>query len=1008
MSDKSFFTQVEERFSSFQALFKHLDRLQHLQLDNLLTTSEQRYKTILAPMREGQLRQPSPTECLEYWVDFCQRSLLYLDALRQRGDNTLAYERAGYPLLLKFPYETLIDGRDLPCPVNYSLLKIIPEADQPVDKERAPVIVIDPRGGHGAGIGGFKQDSAVGESLRAGHPTYFIAFSHSPESGQTLHDIGAAQARFLEEVTHRHPSAGKPIVIGNCQAGWALMGLAAARPELPGLVIINGAPLSYWSGEEGRNPMRYSGGLLGGAWMTRLASDLGNGRFDGAWLVSNFEGLNPANTYWNKYYNLFSNIDSEVPRFLDFERWWGSPTLLNREEIEMIVDDLFIGNRLTGGLGAQSSEVDLKKIEAPVVVFCSYGDDITPPQQALNWIADIYPSDLALRKAGRTIIYLKHASVGHLGIFVSGAIARREHRELLDANEAIALLAPGLYEMIIEDVPVTDESEPSYDVYFEPRRIVDILCDDNSERERDDEREFAMVNHVSQVNSTLYELFVRPWMSPAINEQSAEMIRKAHPFRMQQYFHSSLNPSFSWLAGSTPLVRANRQEVSADNPLLAWQESFSTLVEAQLNIFRDVRGASQEMKFHRVYGALATLTGMQKPDTQQSESQLEDHNVTEDLRDSLTQGGGLEALSRILLLLGHESGKYSKGRVHQLAEKSRSVMQEFDMDFSNIREIIDQQGLLVFALPAESLATLPQLLVDNEKRKVLLDTVIKLVPELLIAEGTIGELWRQLHQLFEQPIPAFVQPKLSASSVAVDKTELVFPVKKTVTPVKAVKEKAAQSLAAESLKPKTPKAVAKKTAKPAAKPKAVAVVADKEKTTAAQTPIEKPLAPAKKPVAKQQELPVSAAQTVSATADQAKAATQVSTDKLPEQAQAKETTAPVKAAVNKPEQPAIAAKAAEVAQKEKTTAVQAPVEKSTDSVKPQAASTQQTLATADQTKPAAQVSVDKLPEQAQAKETTAPVKAAVKKSVQKPKGRQKAKAKKQEQLAATHEAKKDK
>lgn len=913
MSDKSFFTQVEERFSSFQALLKHLGQLQRLQFDNLLTASEPRYQTMLAPVRAGQLRQPSPAECFEYWVDFCQRSLLYLDALRQRGDNTLAYEAAGYPLLLKFPYETLIDGRDLLRPVNYSLLKIIPETEQPNNSERAPVIVIDPRGGHGAGIGGFKQDSAVGESLRAGHPTYFIAFSHSPESGQTLHDVGVAQAGFLEEVIRRHPDAAKPIVMGNCQAGWALMGLAAARPELPGLVIINGAPLSYWSGEEGNNPMRYSGGLLGGAWMTRLASDLGNGRFDGAWLVSNFEALNPANTYWNKYYNLFSNIDSEVPRFLDFERWWGSPTLLNREEIEMIVDDLFIGNRLTGGLGAQSSEVDLKKIEAPVVVFCSYGDDITPPQQALNWIADIYPSDLALRKAGRTIIYLKHANVGHLGIFVSGAVARREHRELLDASEAIGLLAPGLYEMIIEDVPVTNESEPSYEVYFERRRITDILSDDNSERERDDEREFAMVNQVSQVNSTLYESFVRPWMIPAMNEQSAEMIRKAHPFRMQQYFHSSLNPIFSWLAGSAPVVRANRQPVSPNNPLLAWQESFSNLVETQLNAFRDVRDSSQEMKFHTVYGGLATLTGMQKPDTQQSEAQLQDEKVTEHLRDSLTQGGGLEALSRILLLLGHESGKFSKGRVQQMAEKSRSLMKGFDTDFSNVRQIIDQQGLLVFALPAESLATLPQLLVDNEQRKVVLATVMEMVPELLTAEGTVGELWRQLHQLLELPVPAVVQPKLSASSVAVEKAEAVTPVKKTVAPVKTVEKKVA-----ESVKPKTVKTAAKKVTKPAAKPKAAvkksvqpavaptpkaAVAAQKDKTTAVQTPVEKTTESVKPQTAsQQQELPVSATQAVSPKADQTQPAAKAAADKLPEPAQVEETPALVKTAVKKPVQ----------------------------------------------------------------------------------------------------------
>jgi hypothetical protein len=61
--------------------------------------------------------------------------------------------------------------------------------------------------------------------------------------------------------------------------------LAAQRPELFGPIIIAGAPLSYWAGVRGVNPMRYSGGLLGGSWLTALAGDLGAGVFDGAALV---------------------------------------------------------------------------------------------------------------------------------------------------------------------------------------------------------------------------------------------------------------------------------------------------------------------------------------------------------------------------------------------------------------------------------------------------------------------------------------------------------------------------------------------------------------------------------------------------------------------------------------------------------------------------------------------------------------------------------------------------
>ena len=110
--------------------------------------------------------------------------------------------------------------------------------------------------------------------------------------------------------------------------------------------------------------MRYTGGLLGGSWLTALMGDLGNGKFDGAWLVSNFENLNPANTLWTKQYNLYSKIDTEAPRYLEFEQWWGGHVLLNAEEMQFIADELFIGNKLAAGEIATSdgTRVDLRNI----------------------------------------------------------------------------------------------------------------------------------------------------------------------------------------------------------------------------------------------------------------------------------------------------------------------------------------------------------------------------------------------------------------------------------------------------------------------------------------------------------------------------------------------------------------------------------------------------------------------------------------------------------------------
>nr|BAS05952.1 hypothetical protein [Pseudomonas sp. 61-3] len=754
MGQEDIIASQYEKLSSQRGLFEHLSHLQRLNTLNVLDALRQRQEKTLAPLKRGQLRQPTPADWQEYFTDLGQRSLLFWDTLRQRGDNTLAHERAGYPLLLKFDHETLIAGADLPRPVNYSLLRILPGPEQQIGSNGQPVIIIDPRGGHGSGIGGFKQDSVLGESLRAGHPTYFISFSHSPQPGQTLADIVEAQARFIEVVSALHPANSKPIIIGNCQAGWALMGLAATRPELPGLIIINGAPLSYWAGVNGRNPMRYTGGLLGGGWMARLGSDLGNDRFDGTWLVSNFENLDPANTYWGKYYQLFSQVDSEAARFLDFERWWGSPTLLNGEEIEMIVDDLFIGNQLSGGLGRKSSGIDLKRIEVPVVVFCSYGDNITPPQQALNWIADVYPSDLALHDAGRTIVYLRHASIGHLGIFVSGKVARREHRGLLGAVEAINALPAGLYEMLIDDLPApSGTGDVQYRVRFESRRIADIH--DDVEPARDDDREFSLVERASEINSAFYDGFIRPWLRQIVNEPIAELMRRTHPFHQQQVLWSSLNPALWWLAGAASQVSSDRRPARQDNPLLAWQELFSNQIQDTLNVYRDMRDATQELCFYGIYGALSVLISNKPVRNLQAHADQQDQALIERLQDALPHGGPLEALVRILFLLGRDSDKAGKESIEKLIQQVHLLVQDYSNEPTALREAIRLQNLLVFAHPQESLRSLPLLLPDTKARQQVLAAVGQLMPELLTIAGAEGEFWRELHALLEVPLPGF-------------------------------------------------------------------------------------------------------------------------------------------------------------------------------------------------------------------------------------------------------------
>src|SRR5690348_925845 len=444
---------------------------------------------------------PFANPALDYLTDFFQRAVLLLDVMRQRGNQYREHAARTAPHVLSFDFDVIMDGRRFDRPVNYGLVRVRQPQGVELDPKKRPFVVVDPRAGHGPGIGGFKADSEIGVAMKAGHPCYFIGFTPEPMPGQTIEDIARAEGTFIEAVIALHPDAdGKPCVIGNCQAGWAVMILAALRPELFGPIIVAGSPLSYWAGVHGKNTMRYSGGLLGGSWLTAMTSDLGGGKFDGAWLVQNFENMNPSNTLWTKQYNVYSKVDTEADRYLEFERWWGGHVNLNAEEIQFIVDELFIGNNLAAGrIKTSNGEVvDLREIRSPIVVFCSKGDNITPPQQALGWVLDLYKDVDEIRYYGQTIVYTVHETVGHLGIFVSGGVAKKEHAEFSSNIDLIDVLPPGLYEATFEaksaDTAHANLAGGNWVMRCEQRSLDDLRAMGGNSLE--DERRFATAKRV--------------------------------------------------------------------------------------------------------------------------------------------------------------------------------------------------------------------------------------------------------------------------------------------------------------------------------------------------------------------------------------------------------------------------------------------------------------------------------------------------------------------------------
>ena len=165
------------------------------------------------------------------------------------------------------------------------------------------------------------------------------------------------------------------------------------------------------------------------------------------------------------------------------------------------------------------------------MVFCSKGDNITPPQQALDWILDLYDDVDDIRSYGQTIVYTIHDKIGHLGIFVAGAVAKKEHGEFANNIDLIDTLPPGLYEAVFE--PKTESTSGAdlvtgdWLMRCEMRTLDDIRalgCNDAA-----DERRFATAARISDINLALYRTFAQPVVRALVSRSARGNSASAAP-----------------------------------------------------------------------------------------------------------------------------------------------------------------------------------------------------------------------------------------------------------------------------------------------------------------------------------------------------------------------------------------------------------------------------------------------------------------------------------------------
>jgi hypothetical protein len=441
--------------------------------------------------------------------------------------------------------------------------------------------------------------------------------------------------------------------------------------------------------------------------------------------------------------------------------------------MQAIADQLFVGNRLTSGdlRCSNGIRVDLRNIHCPIIVFCSWGDDITPPQQALHWILDLYDHEDEIVAAGQTIVYCLHQSIGHLGIFVSGKVATKEHGELALAMDMIDLMPPGLYEAVItgidENVENPELVRGNYLFSLETRTLGDIRAFGGNSP--DDDLAFATVSRVSEINQGLYSSLMRPAVRSAVTETSADLMRHSHPNRLRFEMFADENPLMRPVADWAEKVRENRRPVSPDNPLLAFERMVSEMITGGLEMWGKARDTVTEAFFFNTYGSpmLQAMVGLRSEGAAVGRRMARDlareayaKQVKAHLEQFVDQGGLIAAVVRALIYVRLPEGKVDERGFAALKQISAELPEAQRVGLTRFKEIVKEQYLILLLDMERAITALPKLLSDDRRQ---CEGAMALVRRVLAARGALPEEGRRrlerVEAMFAGPPPEIGRDK---------------------------------------------------------------------------------------------------------------------------------------------------------------------------------------------------------------------------------------------------------
>jgi hypothetical protein len=361
-----------------------------------------------------------------------------------------------------------------------------------------------------------------------------------------------------------------------------------------------------------------------------------------------------------------------------------------------------------------------------------------------------------IRAYGQTIVYTVHETVGHLGIFVSGGIAKKEHAEFSSNIDLIDILPPGLYEATFEakdaDTTNADLAVGQWVMRCEARTLDDIRAMGGNSPE--DERRFAAAKRVSEINLAAYQKFLQPWIKGVVKPQMAEMMRNLHPLRLQYEAFSSQNPFMSVVQSLAEKVSDDRKQVPTDNPFLAFQERVSRQIVSALDSWRDSQEALSEATFLAVYGspALQAAVGIdpQSVPSRRQEMSAAHHELLQkriaELKSRIGEGGLREAAIRGLLYVGSARGMVDERSLEALRSLRRSDTGA-RMTLPEFKMLVREQFFMLLLDREAALAAIPKLLPENVDDRRLAFAAIR---EVLSASAAIsGEVANRLQRVAE-------------------------------------------------------------------------------------------------------------------------------------------------------------------------------------------------------------------------------------------------------------------